>query len=881
MRHPDVPRNHDLAFDPAEPPAKQEGRAAVGMTASSMLPDLRFALRLAARSPGFTLAAVAVLALGIGLNSAMFAFVHALVFSARPYAEPERIVQLYTQDRKKPDQYRLFSYPVWRELRERRDLFAGVLAFNHTIVGLDEGGATRRAFGSLVSADYFATLGIALARGRAFTEEEARAGAGRPVVVVSHTHWRKTGFAPDLVGRTLRINGQAFTVVGIAPEGFSGTTALVGPEFYFPLGMYDSLENFVIGTARRALAQADAHQLFVVARLAPGVSPESARAALDGLGAGLERAFPAEFKDQTVALGALPRLGTSSSPRSEAPIRTFGLVLLALTGAVLLVVCLNLAGLLLARGQARRREIAVRLALGAPRHRIVRQLCLEGLLLAAAGGALGLVAGQAALAAVVAALEARLPLALFTSTGSSGAIVVGTAALVAGATVAFSLGPALRLARADPLTDLQLAAGTESSEGRGPWWRPRHPLVVAQTAVSLALLIVAGLFLRMVVNTAAVDHGFRADDTVVAEVDASLGGFDEPRAREILRRAEERLAALPGVEVASVAAIVPYGFVNVGRSVRRDGPAPGPDARPATAEAGRAFPARWNAVGADYFAAMGLALRDGRPFTAAEAGAATGPSVAIIDERLARQLWPGEPAVGRFIRYGDRRAAEAGDPGAMQVVGVVGISRMDYFEDGEDGAIYVPFAQGYYANAHFHVRPARPGREAALALVPLVRAVLTESSGGVPVFQVRTFRDHAEASPDVWSMRIGTTLLTVFSGFALLLAVIGLYSVKAYQVSRRTREIGIRMALGARPDEVQALVLREGLLTAATGIAAGLALGIAVNVLLSSVLHGVGAIEPLVLLGAATLFLAAAAVAAWFPARRATRVDPMVALRAE
>jgi predicted permease len=847
----------------------------------AMLQDLRLALRLALKDPGYSLAAVAVLAVGLGLNSAMLTLVYSFAFSPRPYAEPERIVQLYTQDRRQPDRYRLFSQPLWQELRARADLFAAVLAFSPTLVGVEEGQSTRRALAAVVSADFFSTLGVPLQRGRGFTAEEERPGAALPVVVVSHTHWRRTGFAPDLLGSRLRVNGQLCTVVGIAPEGFSGTTALIGPELYFPLGMHAALENFVVGEQRRSLEQADAYHLFLVARLAPGVEPGSAGAALEALGTRLEQAFPVEFRDQTVALGPLPRLGNSSSPRSETAVTVFGGVLLALSGAVLLVVCLNLAGLVLARGAARRREFAVRLALGAPRHRLVRQLCLEGLLLAVVGGGLGLLAAQAALAAVTRSLEERLPLTIFTSSPGSGAILVGTAAVIGLATLAFSLGPALRLSGAAPLDGLRLAAGDDTSRARGPWWRPRHPLVVVQTALSLGLLIVAGLFLRMVASTTALDHGFRADDTVVAEVDASLAGLDETQGLERLRAAEERLGRLPGVRAAAVAAIVPYGFVYVGRDVRRDGPAPAADAKPATAAEGRAYPGGWNAVGADYFSVLGLPLKAGRAFTAAEAGAKGAPRVAILDERLARQLWPEGDALGRFIRFAGRAGADAKEDGAMQVVGIVGGTRTEYFDDGEEGAVYVPFAQGYFANAHFHVQPAQAGRDAALALLPTVRAALAEAAPGVPVFQVRPFRDHADASIEVWAMRLGSNLLVLFSGFTVAVAVVGLYSVKAYQVARRTREIGIRMALGAEPTAVQGLVLREGLATAATGIGVGLLLGLGLNRALASFLHGVAPLEPVVLLGAAAIFLGAAALAAWIPARRATRVSPLEALRAE
>lgn len=845
----------------------------------TLLQDLKLSLRLLAKTPGFTLAAVGVLALGIGLNTGMFTFIYAVAFHPRSFADPDRVVQVYTQDRKNPRNFRIFSHPLWCELTARRDLFAGVSAFNHTIVGLQQGTETRRVFATTISANYFETLGVKLARGRTFSAEEERPGASLPVVIVSHEHWRKTGADPDLVGRTLRINERPYTVVGIAPEGFSGTTVLLGPEFYFPLGVFESLENFAVTEERRALERADSYNLFVIARLAPGVELGSATAALQALGANLEQAYPVEFKDKTVTAGPLPRLGTSSSPQSETPVRIFCGVLMGLAGSVLLIVCLNLAGLLLARGQARRREFAIRLALGGSRPQLIRQLCLEGLLLSLAGGGLGLLLADAVLKMLTAALEARLPVSLFTISTGSDVVLAATTILCLGATLAFSLGPALKLSKTDVLTDLKLQAGDSATGPRPPWWRPRHLLVVTQITLSLALLIVAGLFLRVVATTAHADQGFAADNTVVAEVDANLGNLDETRALELFRNAQEKIAALPGVQSVAIDAFIPYGLANVDRDIRRDGPAPAPGAKPATAAEGRAFHARWNSVGADFFTAMGLPLLQGRAFSTLEAAHPGAARVAIIDEVLAKQLWPDGNALGQFIRYGDGRAKTSDAP--LQVVGIVRFSRTDFFDDDPGGSIYVPFAQGYSGNVNYHVRPVVDTAEAAQALVPAVRDALRSAAPGLPIFKVRTFRQHADSSIEVWVVGIGSTLLGVFSCFAMFVALVGIYSVKAYQVSRRTREIGIRMALGALPAAVQSLILREGLATASLGIGGGLLLGLGANRLLASVLHGVQPLDPLVLLAATGLFLAAATVASWLPARRATRVDPLVALRSE
>lgn len=854
----------------------------------TLLKDLRLSLRLLSRTPGFSLAAIGVLGLGIGLNTGMFSVVHALAFSPRPFPEADRVVQLYSYDKKQPDDYRAFSYPVYRDIAGRNDLFEGVLAHNLTMVGVGAGQETRRSFSAVVSSNYFDVLRVPLLRGRGFTPEEERPGSDVPVVVVGHLFWKQAGFDPELLGKTIKVNERPFTVVGIAPEGFSGTMMLLGPELYFPFGVFDSLTNDFQGEAKRTLERADTYNLFLVARLKHGVSQDSARQAIKVLGASVEQAFPVEHKDQAFDLAELPRLGTSTSPMKEGPVRALGGVLLGMTSAVLLVVCLNLAGMLLARGTARRKEFAIRLALGGGRGRIVRQLLTEGLVLAIAGGVLGIALAAWSSRLLMGSLGAILPVTVFFKAAVSPALVAATAFFCVLATLFFALGPALRLSRADVLADLKQQAGEDAGAPQRSRLLPRHPLVVAQVALSLGLLIAAGLFLRMAQEAAGLDLGFDAEDTVVVEVDASLAGYDEARSLDLYRRVEERLAALPGVKNASIGAIVPFGFINIGRSVRRAGLAPDPDSRPATAAEGLAFDARWNAVGADYFAALGQPLRSGRGFNAAEAGSRGAPAVAIVDEVLARKLWPDAEALGQRIQFVERDAEKAAASGgvaqqsqSLEIVGIVGQSRGDFFEREPRGAVYVPFAQGFVSNVHFHLRPAVETDAVAQALIDPVRRELAATAPGLPVFKVRTFRQHLFASAEFWMLRMGATLFSVFGGFAMVVAVVGIYGVKAYAVSRRTREIGVRMALGALPRAIQAMILREGLRTTLLGVALGLALGAAIGRVLSRVFVDLHAFDP-VAFSVAPLFLIVAAMAAcWIPARRATRIAPMSALRTE
>ena len=849
---------------------------------TTVLQDLRFALRVLAKSPGFTAAAVFVLALGIGLNTATFSAIYALAFSPRPLAAPRELVQLYTQDIRRPTDFRAFSYSAYRELRERRDLFSGVLAQAPTLVAVGEGKQARRALAAVVSANFFEVLGVSPARGRGFTAEEETPGADRPVVIVSHYTWRNSGRS-DLLGSTLRINGRVYSVIGVMPEGFTGTSAMLGPDFYFPLGVFDSLAGEADAGQRRSLAHADVFPLLLVARLQSGMSAAAAASAMAGISAGLERERPVDYKDKKIILGPLPRFLDVAPPVGGGVIGLMAVILLGLTGAVLLIVSLNLAGLLLVRGHARRKEFAIRLALGGTRARLVRQLLTEGLVLSLVGGALGGVCSIWAMDLVVAGISSRLPLEILVSTRTPGAVVGATLFFCALATLFFALGPALSLSRRDLIPDLQQNAG-EDVVARGRRRLPRHPLVVAQIALSLALMIGAGLFARLASRAVADDTGIDADDVLVVEFDASLSGHGRARSLEIFRNVDERLAALPGVRAASIAASAPFSLSGDNRSVRRAGAVPAPDARPSTAAEGLAFSAPFNAVGADYFAALGQPLLRGRTFTRFETHHIGAPPVAIIDEALAAFLWPGEDALGRRIAWAvDGSAAVAGSAAleSMEVVGIARTTHLELWETKSPGAIYVPFAQGFTGNVFFFVRSASAGEAALNRLREPVRDALRIAAPDVAFAKVRTFFEHKESWLELWALHRLSVIASGFGAVAALIAVIGLYGAKAYGLSRRTREIGIRLALGAEPRRLRSLILREGLASGLSGIALGLLLGAALGYLLNRVLVDFNGFDPLVFGGAALALFAGAFAASWFPARRATRVSPMTALRTE
>ena len=845
-----------------------------------LLNDLRVSYRQLARSPAFAATAVAVLALGIGLNAAAFGIAHTVAFAGRPFTAPDEIVQLYSRDGVAPDSYRAFSHGAYQVIAERREVFASVAAHSLGMVGVRERAGTgdpRRTFAAFVSLNYFQTLGVPLAHGRGFTDEESRPGAGVPVAIASHVLWRRMGSDPALVGRTVLVNEQPFAIVGVAPEGFTGTMMLFGPELFFPLGMFDTLQNDFTRTHNRTLSSPDGFELFLVGRLAAGVSRDAAQPRLAGVAAAVADAYPAEYRSRQIAVGPLPRFGTSTRPSSESAVATVALVFLGLTAAVLLIVCLNLATVLIARGRTRRREFAIRLALGGGRWRIVRQLMLEALLLGLTGAAGGVLLGLPAIDALFTTVLSRLPVSFAVDVDTTQATVIGALLFGTLAALMFALGPALAHTRGHALTDLKHQMGDDAPTTRRRYV-PKHPLVAVQVALSLALLVAAGLFVRMAREGAAVDVGAKAADTVLVDVDASLAGYDEARALPDYAALETRLAALPGVEVASLGVTIPFGTTSFDQRVRRAGTHPATGDRPATPEAGRAFNATWNAVGASYPLAMGLALLQGRAFTDAEAQHTGAPRVALVDDLLARQLWPDGDALGQSIHIGDAPESSGALPEpSVEVVGVVSRVNVDMFSKTPNGAVYVPFAQGFRSSVYFHVRP-RAGAGAGLA--ERVRQELRAAAPALPVFGATTFGAHLASSIEFWGLKALAAGMTAVGALAALIALVGVYGAMAYAVTRRAREIGVRLAVGATPGSIQWMIVGEGLRVGLVGAAVGTGLGLGVGQLLDKLFVDIAAFDGWLFTLAPALLVAACALAAWVPARRAAAVDPSDVLRA-
>jgi putative ABC transport system permease protein len=850
-----------------------------------MIRDLKFAFRQLFKAPAFAISAITVLALGIGVNTAVFTLVNRLFFAPPAYAKPHEMVQLFSQDKKDPKKFRGFSYPTYLDIREQNTVFSDVMSFNLALVGIGQKGDTRRAFSAIVTSNYFSVLGVPLARGRAFLPEEEIPGRNTPVAIASYSYWQKHGFDPNALGSQVFINGRPFTIVGITPKGFVGTMQILSPEVWLPMSVYDQVANDFSSENRSTIDDRKGTQLRIMGRLKPGLTAAAAKPELAGLATNLEKAYPVEQKDQTFMAERVSRNTVSNTPGSDSKIIAIAPLLLGMAVVVLLVACLNLANMLLARSAARRKEIAIRLALGCSRWRIVRQLLTEGFVLALLGGVGGLILGLWASDLLVGSMRRLVPLDIVWLTGPSPAILAATFGFCLLGTLMFALGPALKISRSAVVTDLKEHAGEDVV--RRSWkFLPRHPLVVVQIAFSLALITAAALFIRGAGKAASVDTGLRPGASYILEVDASLAGYEPKRSQELYRNLNERLAALPGVERASISAIVPFGMFELSRKVRRAGFHPASDAKPATAAEGLAFEVAWNSVGADYFSVVGLPVTRGRGFTETEA-TQPGPKVAIIDEVLAKKLWPDGDAVGQRIQYADQKGgtsadSNSGEKESMEIVGIVPATRHALFETEEPvGGIYLPFARGFQSDISYFVRfrSLAPGSEVAAA--DLLRRAVRDVDPSIPIISLRTFAQHLDSNVDLWLVRAGAALFSIFGALALGLAVVGLYGVKAYSVARRTREIGIRMALGAQAGAVLRMIMWEGSIMLISGVAIGLLLAIATAKILSGILYGVGALDPVAFTVAPAVLAVAALIATWLPARRATRVDPVQALRAE
>lgn len=844
--------------------------------------DFRFAVRQLCKSPGFTLLAIVTLALGIGVNSAIFALVNGVVLRPMIPLRANEVVGIFTARQNASHDYRQFSHTEYRDLRENgSDLFVDLAALEFGVAGIGRDHEMRRSFAFLTSENFFSLMGVQPVRGRFYTAEECRPNANIPVVVASYAFWKRMGGRSDFIGSILQINGRPYTVIGVTPDGFSGVSALVAPDVWLPLGVHSSLGSaFADSETLHDLAEPKNYALNLTARLRPGITIETAKSRLPALTRRFNAIQPSDAEGaRELQIHKPSRFSISTSPEDDGPVTLIGTLLMGMAGAVLLIASLNLANMLLARGTARSKEIALRLAVGASRWRIVRQLLCEGLLLAICGGLVGLVVSiwcNDLLLHSLARLLGSMNFSFVVKLRPDATVLAVTFLFCLIATMLFSLGPALKASKADLVNDLKQQVGEPARIGRfSRFFAPRHISVMAQIALSFMLLFSAGLFFRGALKASGLNPGFVAAGDLVTELDFSLTKKDPVDARRLIFAAVQRARDLPGVKTAAVGTMLPYGNFTNSRRIMSAREALPSDPKAPDPGAGALF----TAITPGYFDAIGVKLLRGRDFTQAEAENRDTPRVGIIDEEMARKLFPNTEAVGEHIRY--TQPPKDGSPNDLLVVGVVSSHRHDVQNDTLKRRLFVPLSQGYNGNVYLHVRLATKDRHAVAAFIPTMRQTLRSIDPDMPILSITPFVDLTEKSVGLWIVRLGALLFGVFGGIALVLAVIGVYGVKAYAVACRTREIGIRMALGAHRRDIFALIMRQGALQTALAVTIGLLLSLAAGRVLAQILYQVSPSDPFALVASGTMLAAAALLACFFPARRATHVEPLQALRTE
>lgn len=827
--------------------------------------DTLYAFRSLRLSPGFTAVAVVVLALGIGMNSAMFNLADLLLVRPVQVAAPDRVVALYARNLERPNSWRGFSYAEYREIREQSRALADVAAFTMDVVGLGERDDTRRAFVAYVSAEYFRTLGVLPARGRAFSAAEER-DPGAAVVVLSHAAWLRSGADPDVLGSTVRVNGELHEVIGVAAEGFTGSSALVAPDLWLPMAALERLGHSMQHATARAIDDPENRAWMLFARLVDGVFAAELATDLAALTARVAAAYPsAEAEAHEYVSAPLPRLSVGNAPEPANPVPLV-ILLIAMSGAVLLIACLNLANMFLARGAMRRTEIAIRRSLGCGRARLVRQFLTEGVLLALASGALGLLLAYWGTSWLLASLAGLMPLGITLPFAAEMKlwVIVATAGAAVAATLLFSLGPAFRTTRGSLTASLKERPGDAQAGRRlGRLRMPKGLMIAVQMALSLMLLTAGGLFVRAALAAAQVTPGFELRPGLIAELDPALSGYGEARTREIVTEALARLRGVPQIEAAAIASNVPFGDVTSDLLVRALG-----------AGADTAIAAHDFVIGENYFETIGLPLIRGRAFTLGEASAGGGARIAIVDEPLAQRLFGSIDVIGRQVEVQSTAGAASL---VLEIVGVAPGVRQAVFDRGPSAHLYLPFGQRFESNVFVHVRAA-PGVDPA-ALVRRVRDEIREVDANLALLELETLLEHRDGSVFVWVVRAGGQVFALMGVLALGLAAVGMYGVRAFVTAGRTREIGVRLALGATRASVIRQLLRESLALTVLGLALGLVLSFGIATVLQGLLFEVSAFDPLVFAAATAVLAAAALVATYLPARRASRIDPLAALR--
>lgn len=811
---------------------------------SGTLEDLRHGLRALVKSRGFALVAMLSLALGIGANTTIFTFINAIFLRPLPVADPSRLAAVFTLDPRIPG-YLLCSYPNYKDYRDRNQSFSSLLLYSSIVGTLTGGDAPQPVIFQIVSGNYFQTLGVRPVVGRAFLPEEDTTPGANPVAVISHSLWmRQFGGDPQILGRNLPVDGHNFQIVGVAPDGFQGLNLLSPAEVWVPMMMYTQLyPDATWVNQRRAL-------LFsVVGRLKPDVSIQRAEAQMRSVAQEMEREYPRDNEGRRPKL--FPLSESAIHPRTRSAMTASGMVLMIVAGLVLLIACGNVANLLLARAAGRNKEIAVRVALGASRRRLIRQLLTESTVLALAGGAVGLAVAAWARQVLWSLRPPQLSAAAF-QIDLDGRVLAFTFTVSVLTGIVFGLVPALRATRPDLASDLKDRAGQPSFGWSGR--KARSVLVIAEVALCVIALVGAGLFIRSLRSAERVDTGFDAERLGMVFFNVADLDYDDARSREFQRRVLEKAAAVPGV--ASVALSRDTLFrVSLARTLTvEDDP-----------QVGKGRVTLVSPVSANYFHTAGIPLLRGRDFSALDTP--NTPRVAVINETAAARYWPSRDPIGRRLRF-------FGSDFPLEVVGIARTA--NYTAVGEDpqALVYTSLTQDYGTTAALIFRTTG---DADAVLASVTRAVQALE----PHLLLRPGTVRAVILSSLWAPRLSAGLLGVFGLLALLLAGVGIYGVISYSVNQRTREIGVRMALGATTGDVQRMILGEVLQLVAIGVVSGLVIALGASQAIKSLLFvtGIGDAATFVLVPA--ILVLVAMLACWIPVHRATHIDPSRALREE
>jgi len=817
--------------------------------------DLRFGVRMLLKQPGFTLVAILSLAFGIGANTAIFSLVDKVMLKKLPVVEPDRLVIVSASNAQGIS--RTFSYPDFADYRNGNQVFDGLVCYTQRALTLTEGGQSERVEGMIVSGNYFTALRVQPALGRGFLPEEDKTRGTHPVIVLGYGLWqRRFGADPGLIGKQVNLNSYSFTVVGIAPPEFTGTVPGVVPDVYVPVmmqGLVSPSWKFdpLFGPRSRNLSW-----LEVAGRLRPGVSREQAAAAMTVLGSQIAKAHPNADGTPRFEPKFMVEDGSRGNTVLLRDLRFPLQMLMATVGLILLIACANVANLLLARASTRQKEIAIRLAIGAGRGRLLRQLLTESLLLSTLGGGAGLALAASISGWVVSYTPPNNFSTLTLDNRLDWRVLGFTLAISLLTGILFGLAPALSASRPDLISALKDEANLLGNRMRR--LSLRNLLVVGQVALSVIVLVGAGLCVRSLLKLQSINAGFDAVKVLVMSTDVSLSGYDKERGLRFYEELLERLKLLPGVEAVSLGAQVPLGG-GISSLLKAEGYVP---------KSGEDLSSNFNIIGPDYFRTMKIPLLQGREFNASDT--TTAPQVVIVNETAARRFWPDQSPIGRRLILG-----RTPDEEIREVIGVVKDSKYRELTEDVRPTTYVPLAQDYRANMSLHVRTIGEPE----SMLATVRSEVQTMDANLPVYNIKTLEEQRNSS--LYTSRLAATLLTVFGVLALLLAAVGLYGVMAYTVNRRTREIGIRLALGAQSHNVLRQVLAEGMGMVAIGLALGLGGAIAATRLVAGFLYGVTATDPLTFAGAALLLAGVALLANYLPARRASRTNPLIALKSE